>query len=143
MQATFVATESVCPDDRAIRAALVFALSDGKFVLADIAGRGWCIPGGRLEAGETPEEAVRREAVEEIGATLGPLHPLGYFVITTLETGAAQAVPTYVAEVTEMQPLPAGTESGGVRLAVMEELPGVYYTWDALLEAVFLLAMRA
>ena len=30
---------------------------------------------GRIDAGETPEEAARREAVEEAGLTLGPLLP--------------------------------------------------------------------
>lgn len=27
----------------------------------------WCLPGGQLEAGESPEEGVRRECVEETG----------------------------------------------------------------------------
>jgi 8-oxo-dGTP pyrophosphatase MutT (NUDIX family) len=30
----------------------------------------WCFPGGRLEPGETPEEAVRREVLEETGLVL-------------------------------------------------------------------------
>ncbi len=34
-------------------------------------------PGGMMDAGESPEQAARREALEEIGGGLGPLAMLG------------------------------------------------------------------
>jgi len=38
----------------------------------------WQLPKGLIEPGETPEEAARREAEEELGVHLGgPLRPLG------------------------------------------------------------------
>jgi 8-oxo-dGTP pyrophosphatase MutT (NUDIX family) len=40
---------------------------------------GWEIPAGRVEAGESPEEAAARETEEETGWHPGPLRPLASF----------------------------------------------------------------
>jgi 8-oxo-dGTP pyrophosphatase MutT (NUDIX family) len=40
---------------------------------------GWEVPAGRADAGESPEDAARRETTEETGWRPGPLRSLGSF----------------------------------------------------------------
>lgn len=65
-------------------------------------GGQWALPGGRLDPGETPEEAALRELEEEVGLVLPPEHLLGRlddlptrsgFVITPVVLWGAQDAP--------------------------------------------------
>jgi 8-oxo-dGTP pyrophosphatase MutT (NUDIX family) len=61
-------------------------------VLVRPAGRNtWVLPKGHIEAGETIEQAARREVREESGLTAGPIEPLGEisYVYSAREKGGA------------------------------------------------------
>jgi 8-oxo-dGTP pyrophosphatase MutT (NUDIX family) len=65
-------------------AAAVYAERDGKILLVRRAAGAmtgqWYLPGGAAERGELPEEAARRELVEETGLTIdGDLELIGVF----------------------------------------------------------------
>lgn len=138
--ATFVASGEPTSDDPDVSApaALVFAFYGDKIVLADIVTRGWCIPSGHVEPGETFEEAVRREAREEAGVTLGRVACLGYFVLTDVASGRVRHAPTYVGEVLGLEnDPPLSPDSRGRQLVNVEDVAGLYFSWDDLLAQVF------
>lgn len=47
----------------------------------------WALPGGRIDAGETPEDAARRECAEEVGLVLAPSALLGRLDDYTTRSG--------------------------------------------------------
>src|SRR5579885_1467183 len=66
------------PPQELTATAMVLAFIGNRLLQTNLRKRGWDIIGGHIEPGEALEEAARREAYEEAGARLGPLHMLGY-----------------------------------------------------------------
>ncbi len=81
-EATATATVSVALAQRTPVDVAVGVLVDGhgRFLLTSrpsgkVYAGFWEFPGGKLEAGETVEQALRRELQEELGITIGPATP--------------------------------------------------------------------
>ena len=81
-------------------------MKDGKVLLARHTyggGKGLLIiPGGYLQEGETPEMAVKREFMEEVGVEIRPLDIIGircnakdWYIVFRAEPVSGEAIPDY------------------------------------------------
>lgn len=110
----------------------VAALCSGSLLLIQ-RGRGagvgsWSIPGGRVEFGETLEQAARRELREETGVDAGPLRYLGH--VERISDQWHYVIHDFVCEVAaNQQPmLRAGDDASDARwvpLAAVAQQPGL------------------
>jgi len=85
----------------------------------------WSLPGGRLEPGETPEQAAEREIMEEVGLSVWRLHPIrrmllgeGRFVLQVYATEAFEGE------------IVASDEVSAWRWVRADEVGGMYTTPD-------------
>jgi len=64
-----------------VGAAAVILDQEGRILLVkhNYGRRNWELPGGRVESGESPLDAVRREVQEETGLTVGVDHLVGVY----------------------------------------------------------------
>ena len=60
---------------------LVLAKYEGKWLLTDHPKRGYEFPGGKVEKGETIEDAAKREVFEETGASIGHLEWFATYMV--------------------------------------------------------------
>jgi len=84
------------PEAGLCSSAYVLAFEGDKILMADL-DRGVDIPGGHIDPGETPEQAMRRETQEETGAIIGQAQLLGLQQVTLLgdkPVGYAYPYPT-------------------------------------------------
>ena len=141
--ATFDAGDTLPPNSAGrLWAVLLFVFYGDKVALADIEGRGLTIPSGRIEPGETVDEAAVREAWEETGANLDPdrRRLIGCYRLMPRSgenAGQTRYCPVFAAEAFGFGPIPEGSESRGLVLAAWEDVADLYFTWDPLMASVF------
>ncbi|MFY9234705.1 MAG: NUDIX domain-containing protein [Fimbriimonadaceae bacterium] len=116
-------------------AALVFPWQEDEVLICNIDGRGWCIPSGRVEPGESSAEAALREAVEEGGALLSGLQYIGCYKIS--ERREVRWADCYAAWVSELIDIGITAESLGRKFMRIDELETCYHVWNPLTELVF------
>jgi 8-oxo-dGTP diphosphatase len=128
-----------------IYAVIVIAFFGERVVMADIRGRGVCVPSGKLEPGETIDQAAVRETFEETGAHLDSNRRqlFGCYRMTSRKAASGEQPRQirysvcFVAEATHFEPIPPSSESDGYFLLAPEDVADHYFIWDDLLAAVF------
>ncbi len=93
-------------------AACLAVHKDGRVVLVRqyrhaVSAEVWELPAGRLDPGETPEAAARRELEEEVGLRAGRIEKLAEFWTTPGFCDEAM----FLYRATELQPVPARPEA--------------------------------
>jgi 8-oxo-dGTP diphosphatase len=83
MKLTWIPTDKK-PDPEKVTSVHGYCFDNNKVLLVHVAGRGFNIPGGHIEDGETPEQAFHREAFEE-GYVRGDIIYLGMIEVSSEE----------------------------------------------------------
>ena len=127
-----------------------FCFLGDEIIVCDVAGRGLSIPGGHVEAGESPRDCFIREVREEAAAELENVRLLGHIVtdhsVNPSYQGkypcrAAQAM--FVASITRLDEFAPSVDSTARRLVPFDALPSIHHQWHDVLEAAYVDAIAA
>jgi 8-oxo-dGTP pyrophosphatase MutT (NUDIX family) len=120
--AIWTASYASDPPESTISAVFLVAF-DGDQVLAVRNERGWDLPGGHIEPGESAVEALRRETSEEAGATFERAH---LFVVVS-STESANLMAFYLGLGLRLGPFTPAPDALDRRLMQPPELLGLYH----------------
>ncbi|PLL11370.1 tellurium resistance protein [Tabrizicola sp. TH137] len=130
-RAVFVMTDAVTVlpyDPRRDRVLLIEQFRVGALARGDQAAWQLEAIAGRIDPGETPEEAARREALEEAGLTLGPLLPVaGYYP-------SPGAISEYLYSYVALTDLPDGTAGVFGAAEEAEDIRGHLISFDRMMD---------
>ncbi|HTE22585.1 MAG TPA: NUDIX hydrolase [Candidatus Limnocylindria bacterium] len=107
------------PQGKSISAVFALVFNEAGQLLVIRNERGWDIPGGHVEAGETPEEALHREVAEEAYATIKNAR-------LYMSASADKSMLFYMADVKRLLPFAAEHETDQRRFMHPNELLGLY-----------------
>jgi 8-oxo-dGTP diphosphatase len=134
--------------DTPVTGAHGFCFSGDQVLVCDVVGRGPSIPGGHLEAGESPLACLEREALEEAAAELEDVVLLGHIVtdhsVNASYRGryphrAGQAM--FVATIKRLSSFKASHDSTERRLVSCDKLSAVHHEWNDVLAAAYAAAL--
>lgn len=114
---------------------LVIPFFKNQIVICNIVDRGWCIASGRIESGESAEEAAIREAFEEACIRIEELQTVGFYELSTND--ATQYASLFSARVGSLENFFPTDEVIERQIVTLQTLPNIYYEWNPLMAAVF------
>lgn len=131
------------PADYTVTSTHGFCFHEGKVILVDLDTRGWDIPGGHMEEGETPEECFLREAMEE-ACIEGDISMLGYVLVDNRDDPAfdASKYPEvgcqifYRMDVTTLHPFVQEWEASERKAFAPSEVSSNHENWNIVFEEI-------
>lgn len=111
---------------------LVVPVAGQELVVVRVRGHsGWEFPGGHIEPGESPDEAARRELMEEAGAEADRVVPIAHEVLTH-DDGRRRYLLVYLAHVSRLEgPRDDGEVAGRALVAPEQALDrGLSSRWN-------------
>lgn len=130
--------------DRQLTACMVIALTPEGRVALSRPARGWGILGGHIEGGETPEECIVREAMEEGGVSIANLEIVGSWHTEKLFATERNAgypekgcMLLYIADITKVHPYEPQFEIMERMLIPFEQLPDYHHDFAGNFDAIY------